>query len=83
MGFGTVSGTLLGLAVLTFGLPPGIRGHLADVFTPGCVSTMTSRNFSHEQRLECEHRPRGVGVAPWVCQIVTGSWLLALVTGAP
>lgn len=25
MGFGTVSGTLLGLAVLTFGLPPGIR----------------------------------------------------------
>lgn len=79
MGSGTVSGTLLGLAVLTFAPPPGIRGHLADAFTPGCISTVTSRNVSREQRLECEHRPRGsAGGAPWVCQVVTGTGLIQL-----
>lgn len=56
MGSGISSGTLLGLPLLTPGSPLGIRRHLTEVFTPGCNSTMTSRNIS--QCLGYEHRSR-------------------------
>lgn len=48
----------LGLFLLTPAPPAGLRRYLAGVFTPGCISTMASGDFSQEQCLGQQHRPR-------------------------